>query len=287
MSFLSIIDKNIDVDLFQDSRKDAECKHIGYDKLEFKYSIETNYTNTSILQKNIHFIWIGSTIKDKYIHTIINCKKINSIYNVYLWIDNRSVNESIQNILENNNIIIKNVIDDLNSNEITFNIKNNEIINYLNTFPNYGYKADILRLYIVYKYGGIYSDIDSIWIKPLDNNFNYEFVTYRIDKQCSNITNSFFGFNNNSFIIKNIIDNLKLSIECFIKTNNYYLFHKYIPLISGPEHLTRIIRDLNLQNINYIHQGYCVIGGPHEELYSNYSKENKVYCYQTFDKNWC
>ena len=284
---MSIIEKHINVDAFHDPSKREDCKQIGYSVLNFTYTTDNIYTNTIIMPKNIHFIWIGSIIKEKYKQTIINCKNINKNYSVYLWIDSTSVTNIIKEHLESNGIIIKNIYDDLNLADMTYDIKNNDIINYLNIFPNHGYKADIVRLYIIYKYGGIYSDIDSIWLKPLDDNFKFDFVTYRIDNQCSNITNSFFGFNNNSYIVKNIIDNLPLSIECFIKLNNFALFQQYIPLITGPEHFTRVIKELNINDIYYIHQGYCVIGGPHEDLYSNYSKENKAYCYQTFDKNWC
>jgi hypothetical protein len=281
---MDIIEKNIDIDKLQDATKDKIPLQIGYNLLPFLYlDISKQYENT-VIPKNIHFIWIGNVIKYKYIETVKTCKNINKDYSVILWVDNNSIDKDIEKHLTDNNILVKNIYYELDS-------KNEElqkhILRLLDLNTNYGYKADIIRLYIIYIYGGIYSDIDSVWIKPLDNNFDYEFVTYRIDTQCSNLTNSFFGFDKKSIILKNIIDNLNLSIDCFLKIKNDYIFKTFIPLITGPEFFTMNIRNLKPNDLNYIHQGYCVIGGPDEDIYNYFSKENKSYCYQTFDKNWC
>jgi mannosyltransferase OCH1-like enzyme len=281
---MDIIEKSIILSALRDGTIEELPIKLGYDKLPFHYESEENYLNIKPLPKIIHFIWIGNVITDKYVNTVVNCKRINQTYRVILWVDSGSINEVATHFLLENGVEVKNIYEELirQKDEIK-----NKIIAFVNVHNNYGYKADILRLYLVYIYGGIYSDIDSIWVKPLDKNFDYDFVTYRIDNQCSNITNSFFGFTDHSFIVKNAILNLELSIICFLRTNNDYVFKTYIPVISGPNHLTRIIKDSNPQGLNYIHQGYCVIGGPHEELYSNFSNDGLSYCYQTFDKNWC
>lgn len=300
----NIIDRNIDINkLNKYDDKNNFIKNILYSK-NFNYIVSNfnddnivnisdeykqKYQNESNIECNIHFIWIGSIIKKKYVETIINCKKINKNYDIYLWIDEKSLNEIYINLLNNNNIIIKNYI-------ITFtNDDDFKLINtYINSHPNYGFKADILRYYIVYKYGGIYSDIDSIWLKSFDTNFDKEFVTYRIDNACSNLTNSFFGFCKKSLILNNIIYNLKFSINSFL-SNNFNQISNNIPYITGPIFFTRIIIELNFLKLNYIHQTYCVIGGPQEILsggplniiFKKYSELYLSYCYQTFDKNWC
>lgn len=277
------ITENIDLKQLNDGTIESFPRSINYHLLPFSYN-SFDYKNVEI-PKNIHFIWIGNMIKEKYIHTVINCKSINHDYNVILWVDDTSINQNVLNRLKESHVMVRHIYKELDTNKYD-KLLNNKMIKLLHCNNNYGYKADIIRLYIVYMYGGIYSDIDSIWIKKLDDNFIYDFVTYRIDKQCSNITNSFFGFNTHSEILKIAMDNLELSVDCFLKVN-VHIFKKYIPVISGPNFLTMIIKNLNLNDLNYIHQGYCVIGGPHEELYSYFSKENKSYCYQTFDKNWC
>ena len=281
---MNIIERNIQLDKLQDGTEEKLCIQIGYPQLRFQYETDSNYINNIMLPNIIHFIWIGAHIPQKYIDTIANCKHINSNYRVICWVDDNSMSIETQNILLNAGLEIQNIYRYIN--QFNENLEK-YTLNLLNVFDNYGYKADIIRLYVVYKYGGIYSDIDSIWLKPLDDNFNYDFVSYRIDHECSNCTNSFFGFHKGSIFIKNALFNLKNTINCFLAANNYYLFKKHIPVITGPVFLTRIIKESNLHALNYIHQGYNVIGGPHENLNSSYSKKGLAYCYQTFDKNWC
>lgn len=279
---MNIIEKTIDFDKLRDGTIEDIPRQLGYHELPFKYE---PYQNTGEpIPKIIHFIWIGNPISDKYVNTVANCKRINPSYTIILWVENTSITKNAAHFLLENGVEIKNLYQELDTQED--DIKNKTMA-FMQANGNYGFKADILRLYLVYIYGGIYSDIDSVWVKPLDENFTNDFVTYRIDKQCSNLTNSFFGFQPKSNIIKNAILNLELSIVCFLRARNDYLFKTYIPVITGPNHLTRIIRESKPDGLNYIHQAYCVIGGPHEEIYSNYSTDNKVYCYQTFDKNWC
>lgn len=281
---MNIIEKSIDLNALRDGTIEDLPRVLGYHELPFQYGVEESYDNTKPLPKIIHFIWIGNRIYEKYVNTVCNCKQINSQYRVILWVDNTSISDIETNVLIDSGVEVKNIYEELDAQKDEIK---NKIIRFINVYTNYGYKADIIRLYLIYVYGGIYSDIDSIWVKPLDENFDYDFVTYRIDKQCSNLTNSFFGFTAQSVIIKNAILNLELSIICFLKANNEYVFKTYVPVITGPNHLTRIIRDSRPAGLNYIHQAYCVIGGPHEDLYSNYSKDGLSYCYQTFDKNWC
>jgi mannosyltransferase OCH1-like enzyme len=281
---MNIIDTNINLDQLHDGKTENICIQLGYPSLKFEYEMQPNYNNDVIMPKIIHFIWIGSNIPEKYIATIKTCKIINNNYKIICWVDDTSMTQNTIDYLQHCGIDIHNI-----NNLLSHENNNLEkyILSLLNVFDNYGYKADIIRLYVVYKYGGIYSDIDSVWLKPLDSNYNYDFVSYRIDNECSNCTNSFFGFNKDSILIKNALVNLKQTINCFLKSNNYYIFKTHIPVITGPVYFTRIIKESNIQKLNFIHQCYNVIGGPHEKLYSSYSISGQAYCYQTFDKNWC
>ena len=56
--------------------------------------------------------------------------------------------------------------------------------------------------------------------------------------------------------------------------------------MTGGGLLSKVIIENQYDSLHYIHQKWCVIGGPHENLYSDYSKTGKSYCYQTFDNNW-
>ena len=284
---MNITEKNIQLDKLHDGTTEDMCIKVGYHQLKFQYEVENDYSNSITLPKIIHFIWIGAHIPQKYVDTIANCKKINTEYRVICWVDDNSMSSETKDFLLNCGLEIENIYKYININGHDNSGLENYVLNLLNVFDNYGYKADIIRLYVVFKYGGIYSDIDSVWLKPLDHNFDYDFVSYRIDHECSNCTNSFFGFHKQSVFIKNAIFNLKFTINCFAAPKNYYLFKMHIPVITGPVYLTRIIKESNLSTLNYIHQGYNVIGGPHEKINSSYSKNGLAYCYQTFDKNWC
>jgi mannosyltransferase OCH1-like enzyme len=284
---MNIIERNIELDKLQDGTTDDLCIKVGYNLLQFQYDSDYNYTNSEPLPKIIHFIWIGAKIPQKYVDTIANCKCINTNYRVICWVDDNSISLETINFLRNSGLEIKNIYNYINTQINDNSNLEKYILSLLGRFDNFGYKADIIRLYVVYKFGGIYSDIDSIWLKPLDHNFEYDFVSYRIDHECSNCTNSFFGFHKESIFIKNALFNLRLTVDCFSKPQNYYFFKTHIPVITGPVFLTRIIKESRLHALNFIHQGYNVIGGPHEKIYSSYSANGLAYCYQTFDKNWC
>jgi mannosyltransferase OCH1-like enzyme len=281
---MKICEQNICLDHLMDGKEEKICIQLGYPELKFKYEVNSTYENNKTNAKIIHFIWIGAQIPKKYSDTVENCKRINDEYRVICWVDNTSMSSETRELLIRKGLEVRNIYSYLNEEDDELN---KYVLKLIKLFENYGYKADIIRLFVVYKYGGIYSDIDSVWLKKLDNNFDYEFVSYRIDSECSNCTNSFFGFCEGSILLKNALINLQYNIECFLKANNYYLFKTHIPVISGPVYLTRIIKESKLGNLNYIHQGYNVIGGPHEKLFSSYSKDGLAYCYQTFDKNWC
>jgi len=52
----------------------------------------------------------------------------------------------------------------------------------LSTFDSYPYniqRADVIRLVVLYVYGGIYLDLDIICLKSLDNLLNYQFILPR------------------------------------------------------------------------------------------------------------
>jgi len=257
-----MIETNIDLTPLSKPWLTSIPKQCGYDKLIFDYSKEP-YQNKPI-EKNIHFIWIGSPVPEKYALTVVNCQRINPHYTVFFWID------------EHTTITLPVVMKQVSE------IKDES----LDKLNNYGFKADILRLHIVYKYGGIYSDVDSVWLKPLDENFDYEFVAYRNDVECRDIGNPFFGFSNNSIILSDILRNLGRSVDCILKINNHYTICAHIPVMTGGGLLSKVIMENHYDSLHYIHQKWCVIGGPHERIYSEYSKTGKSYCYQTFDNNW-
>ena len=119
--------------------------------LYLKYNKIEHFDNEKIISKNIHQIWIGPKKKpDIFLNTwkVDYLNKFND-WNYTLWNDEK-VDDLFKKDYKDFDInILKNIY--YNENE-------------------YYCKADIARLLILYNYGGIYIDADSVWI----NNKNFE-----------------------------------------------------------------------------------------------------------------
>ena len=111
-----------------------------------------------------------------------------------------------------------------------------------NEFVSYCCKADILRLIILYEYGGIYIDADSVWLynksfdELLEKSKNTNFFVGRTPNENENskffLTNGVFGCTKNHLYIKNMIKFLEMSIY------NYYT-HTYSKKLVIKKNLER------------------------------------------------
>ena len=199
----------------------------------------------------LHFIWIGSNISDKYIEHIKGYKQINQQYEIYLWVDN---NTSLQNDkLKSLQIHIQDVR--------KTNLINREIY-HMET--NYGAKSDILRYEVVFKYGGIYTDIDSVAVKPFDQNFRTSFVTYSLGYK--NLSNAIFGFPQNSsflyFVLKSLPTHYKVTRK------------HWPPSKTGPGYFTTCFVAYNDNIVNLISTKFVL------------RKTSDSYAYHLNDANW-
>ena len=212
---------------------------------------EVNEGNYNI-PNNLHFIWIGSQIPDKYLNNIKTYIDNNPTYNIYLWTDKTNP-ENINKF--NSKIICKNVDNDIK-------IINKQIYDEITIWAG---KADILRYEIIYSYGGIYLDVDSISKKPFDGNFKSNFVCIEVEYY-KNISNAQFGMNKNDKFLKYVI-------ECLAK--NYNSNNKdNILIICGPPFFTTCFYHYRDKNIKLINQKFVIHNTP------------ESYNYHTNDKNW-
>ena len=74
-------------------------------------------------------------------------------------------------------------------------------------------KADLLRMYVVYEYGGTYLDADLITKLGLDShvilNKQYDgFIVYDDSYKMSALSNTIFGFKKNNPLLKYMLDNI-------------------------------------------------------------------------------
>ena len=124
------------------------------------------------IPKILHQVWLGpSPIPEEFIRWRNEWKKLHPDWEYMLHTDN-------------------DVPDDLKK--------------YIDTCSHYSSKSNILRLYVIFKYGGVYCDTDFEWNKNIDSFLDNKFI---IAKQHGDIyCNAFFGSVKNNEIIKFQLD---------------------------------------------------------------------------------
>ena len=242
------------MNIFDILKKGTICNYLKCDhddkRVSFFNDVKKVYLKYDInhIPKIIHFIWIGSMIPKKYIDNLNSYTKNNPQYTINLWVD-RNYEFTINQV----KILNINSLDVINKHE-------------LNVMDNYGAKADILRLEILYKYGGIYSDIDSKSLKAFDEKFLNDTVTY-IESGWNNLSNAFLCFSKENEFIRYCIECLPYSYNLFLQTNlDWYLF-------IGPTFITTCFYYFNNSKISLIHQ--------RELIYTNHG-----YTVHSNDANW-
>lgn len=217
-------------------------KSIAFDELleKVNHIEKRTYGNTYDLPSNLHFIWIGSPIPNKYINNLLSYYQHNhENYHLYWWTDSHNQNINIKGITKKD----VNQLTLMNQKEFQQS-------------KNFGRRADILRYEIIYQYGGIYCDIDSVALKPFDNHFKKSFVVF--NQKNLAIANEVFGFPAKSnfllFLIKCVPQIMpKIGPRLFKLT--YLLFDDF--------------------NIGYI-----------DAKFLTDSDKNCAYTHHTYDGNW-
>ena len=110
------------------------------------------------LPKIIHMTWLGSQLPfSKFLKNIQSYTVLNPEHKLYLWLDHSLPSKLFESF---SNVIVKDV------RSYTW-----ETEDLLEKATNWAMKSDILRLEILYKYGGIYIDIDSTALRPFGEHF--------------------------------------------------------------------------------------------------------------------
>lgn len=136
-----------------------------------------------MINKNIHQIWVGGKKIPSHIYEYMNeIKNTHSDFTYYLWTD-----ETIPTLPP----ILKKIYDSYNEPAI---------------------KADLLRLYVVHEYGGIYLDADfkiknKLWNDTINGN-SEGFIVYNDSYKMSALANSIFGFSQNNNLLKYMIEDI-------------------------------------------------------------------------------
>lgn len=203
------------------------------------------------LPKTVHFVWTGKPIEEKYIKNI-QTFLINEDYEIILWTDENTLN-ALQN-------------------PEGFKVKDINSLEFINADAikdetNPGAKSDIYRLEVVYQFGGIYLDTDSVCLRKFPEILQHSFVTH-VFGGYNNLCNCVFGLPKNSNFLRFALDTLKLNWP----RPGYR--DRDVPGRTGPTFLTSMFVHYNDSNINMIHQDYLAL------------KSDKSILYQSFDGSW-
>lgn len=181
-----------------------------------------------MIENNIHQIWVGNKRIPSHIKKHMNdVKEYHKDFNYYFW-------------------------DDDNLPELPENLKD-----IYNNYEQPAIKADLLRMYIVYKFGGIYLDADFKTINGL-YSISYKecdgFISYNNSYGMSALANSIFGFKKNNPILQYMIDNITKKNQWIGPNWWSQIICKYLELNcdkSTIEELKGKAKNINLQIVNW------------------------------------
>lgn len=171
-----------------------------------------------MIPKIIHQMWKNNVIPEKWINAVNKCKNLN--YQYILWTDEK-MNEFVR-------------------------------INYplfYNVYKSYKYniqRVDAFRYLVIYKYGGIYIDMDIECKTNLDSLLHYDIVFAKSLNIGQSYTNSFFMSKKEHPFFKYCINNLENN------KNSYKYFGKHLHVMNstGPLFLTKMINNYSYNLTN-------------------------------------
>lgn len=212
-----------------------------------------------MIPKIIHQTWKTEEIPDNWKKAVESCKKKNDDYKYMLWTDS-TMEEFIKS----------------------------EYPSYYDLYMSYKYniqRCDVFRYFVLYKYGGIYLDMDILCKKKLDAYLKYNIVLAK-SSNVSMFTNSFFMVEPGNKFIKFCIDNLKDN------RNSLWFLGKHMHIMSstGPFYLSKMVNKFKLSNMKNNHvltneeyAGDCCVCNEETCVGSPYFKHIKGQSWNSFD----
>ena len=111
-------------------------------------------------------------------------------------------------------------------------------------------RADLMRYEIVHKYGGVYSDIDSLSVRPLGQIFRHSFVSMTSDKAPFYIQNCIFGFPRGSNFLVSVLSSVKIHQKQIVVLSVSGIPYKYGPIFFTSVFVSRFMLGLHTISIN-------------------------------------
>lgn len=157
--------------------------------------------NTHKIPKIIHQIWLGSPVPDVFKEYMRSWTEFHPEWTYILWDD-----DSIEQLHLDNKF-------------------------FYDAVENYGHKSDIARWEILYRFGGVYVDIDFECLRPLDELLVYDFFVglQPLDSQFLQLNNALVGSVKGHPIVE----------HCITTIAHDWKIYRGAPQRTGPVHFTR------------------------------------------------
>ena len=194
------------------------------------------------IPKRIHQIWIGpKKIPKKYLDWSKTWKKNHPGWDYKLW-----TNEDLKNFPMQNRYIF-------------------------DSSDNVGFKSDLARYEILYKYGGIYIDTDFESLKQIPDELrDYDFVSCIGFNYTPELLNGFLMASRQSKMMQELIFSLKLPQDTTDPMS--------IITLSGPKKLTELyFKNYDLNNCMILPSNYCY---PYPSFLINSSVKKRMKLFQ-------
>lgn len=184
----------------------------------------------------VHFINLYSYLEKDYIaqKCLESWKKYMPDAEIKIWTEN---DEFIQKVLN----------------------KNSKFLKFFQKDKNYGFLCDYLRLNLQYEFGGIYSELDQILLKPIKIDENIEFCHSLI--YTDSVTTSMYPnyFKKGNKILKYLIDELDNNFDIKWIENRYDEWRLCL-LRNLPNNLTSNLNELKINSEKFFEEnGYWSI----------------------------
>jgi mannosyltransferase OCH1-like enzyme len=164
-----------------------------------------------MIPRNIHQTWKTENIPDNWKHSVNSCIKIHKGFTYILWTDEK-MDRFVSTYYPH----------------------------FYKIYKSYKYhiqRCDAFRYLVLYKYGGIYLDMDITCKEKLDTFLDYDLVLSRSSNIKKTFTNSFFMVKPKHDFFKYCIDNL------YEHVNSYENFGKHLHVMhsTGPLFLNNMV----------------------------------------------
>jgi len=193
--------------------------------IDNKKIITTKYNNFQEDRTNLHYQTLlsqGYVFKKEIENVFVNSEnndESNNVPTMYqTWIQGKHCTEKMFRAVNTWKINHPKMNYSLITNDIMLKmLENDEVVPGLRTaykkIQPYAFKSDIIRIYVLYITGGIYSDIDSISFYPSTENFKKYDLVFVNDIDTKYLCNCFMSSKNPKhpffkFVLKRMVDNI-------------------------------------------------------------------------------